>query len=208
MPLFLLICTDKYVLKYITYAAARNTNAIAVLAGLAVGVAFVVLFSYFSANTILQYQVNYNNAIVTMKRSGCYGTCPIYSLTIFGNGTVVYEGHRYVAIARIQTSTISKQEVRELVDHFYNIGYFSMENEYTGNVGDIPTATTSIRVGERFKLVADTHGAPDRLKQLEDRIDNIADSDRWVKCLEGQEVASVDAGGCRDAVLVSQFPRQ
>jgi hypothetical protein len=185
-----------------------DSKAIPVLVGLAVGVAFVISFSYFSANTIFPYHVNYKEAIIYMKRLGCYGTCPNYSLTTFGNGTVVYEGHRYVAVVGIRTSTISEQAVHELVDHFYNIGYFSMKSQYTGNVGYMPAVTTSIKVGDRFKMVEDVYGAPDRLRQLEDTIDEVAVTDRWVTCPEGQQVSSVNNGGCRDVALVSQFTRQ
>jgi hypothetical protein len=35
---------------------------------------------------------DYSNMVITLERTACFGTCPIYRLTIQGNGQVVYEG--------------------------------------------------------------------------------------------------------------------
>ncbi|WP_228369368.1 DUF6438 domain-containing protein [Candidatus Nitrososphaera gargensis] len=93
-----------------------------VTAGLAVGTAFVILFAFFAGNNIIiPLHKDHDSAIITLERTVCYGTCPDYSLTIYGNGAVVYEGHRWVAVTGRQTSSIPQQEVKELVDYFHNV---------------------------------------------------------------------------------------
>lgn len=37
--------------------------------------------------------------MIGLKRSGCFGFCPGYELTIFGDGRVVYRGGGYVDFA-------------------------------------------------------------------------------------------------------------
>src|SRR5712691_7505714 len=36
--------------------------------------------------------------VITLERTMCYGTCPAYTLRITGDGSVEYEGMRYVRV--------------------------------------------------------------------------------------------------------------
>ena len=118
---------------------------------------------------------------ITIERTACYGACPVYSLEITGDGTVTYQGRQFVRVVGRATAMISPEAVRQLVAEFERIHYFDLQNIYTAHITDLPTTTTSIRIGERFKKVVDHYGGPNELEKLEDRIDEVAGSDRWVK---------------------------
>ena len=151
-----------------------------IVLGLAVGIAFVISFStMFGAN--IPALSNSESAIITIDRTVCFGSCPDYSLTIYGNGTVIYDGRNFVAITGRQTSTIPQEDVRELIRTFYSIGYFSLRDEYVDQVTDLPTTTTSITIGGQFKQVINYYGAPESLRQLENKIDETANSGIWVE---------------------------
>lgn len=156
--------------------AARDT--LAVVAGLAVGSAFVISFSLLFAPPSSPESTA--DAIITLDRTVCFGTCPDYSLTIHGNGTVFYVGRSFVEVTGAHSATIPPEDVRGLVESFYDVDYFSLRDEYTSQVTDLPTVTTSISIDGRFKQVVDYYGAPESLKQLEDRIDEVANSSIWV----------------------------
>jgi len=125
-----------------------------------------------------------NNVVITLERTACYGTCPVYNLTIHGNGTVVYEGKRFVNITGIRTITISDGEVRQLISEFETIDYFSLNDNYTQKIAtDMPSATTSISVNGKTKTISHYHGdtsAPTVLILLEDKIDEIVNSSQWI----------------------------
>ena len=40
----------------------------------------------------------FSDLVITLERTACHGTCPIYKLTIEGNGTVIYEGQDFVQV--------------------------------------------------------------------------------------------------------------
>jgi hypothetical protein len=124
--------------------------------------------------------------VITIERTACYGMCPVYSLEITGGGTVTYQGRQFVRVIGKAAAKISPESVRQLVAEFERIHYFDLQNLYTARITDLPTTTTSIRIGERFKKVVDHYGAPDELEKLEDRIDEVAGSDRWVKSSGGK----------------------
>jgi hypothetical protein len=118
--------------------------------------------------------------VITLERTACYGTCPDYTLRVTGDGAVTYEGRRFVRLVGKATAKISPEAVRALVAEFERMHYFDLEDKYTGGITDLPTTTTSIRIGSRFKQVVDYYGAPPALRELEARIDEVAGSKRWV----------------------------
>ena len=125
-----------------------------------------------------------NDVTITLERNMCMGTCPVYSLEIFGNGTVVYDGNRFVNVTGQQISNISQDRVRDLVEEFYKINYFSLNDKYDQVViTDQRTVTTSIDTNGSYKSVFDNHGAiaPEGLRALEDKIDEITNSNKWIE---------------------------
>lgn len=133
-----------------------------------------------------------NNVEITLERTECYGTCPAYSLNIFGNGTVVYNGQMHVAVQGIKTSQISQDKVIELINEFKAADYFCLQDEYTEPVTDMPTTITSINIGGKTKRISDYVSGPDKLKTLENKIDEISGDATWIKSFDK---ACTDSGG-------------
>ena len=128
-----------------------------------------------------QFPDNLKSAIIKMERTACYGTCPVYSLAIYGNGTVIYNGDRFVNVTGKQVSQISQEKFKQLVREFYSIGYFSLSDEYTSSVTDLPSTKTSIQISGIKKSVYDYSNAPQKLRNLEKEIDEFSNSSQWVK---------------------------
>jgi len=123
--------------------------------------------------------------VITLERTPCFGFCPVYMLTIYGSGEVIYEGKRFVGIEGIRTTTISAEKIEQLVSEFQNIAYFSLNDSYEEtNATDMPSAITSITINGETKIIRHYHGdssAPKELTELENKIDEIVYSDQWVK---------------------------
>jgi hypothetical protein len=77
--------------------------------------------------------------------------------------------------ARRLRHDISEQQVRELVDAFYDIDYYSLEDDYqykrTGltisGISHSSTVVTSLTTAKREKRVRTYWGAPEELTDLE-----------------------------------------
>jgi len=66
-----------------------------------------------------------------MRNDGfCLGDCPRYTLAIYGNGTVEYGGIDNVAVQGRRTAEISQERVRQLVEAFHEIDFFSFKDVY------------------------------------------------------------------------------
>ena len=135
---------------------------------------------------------DFKDVTITLERTGCFGFCPTYKLVIYGDGRVVYDGKYFVKTKGIRNFQISQVKVKELVDEFYNIDYFSLQDKYDAPVTDLPTQTTSITIGGKTKKVVDYYGAPKKLSELENKIDDITNSKSWI----GKCTSRLDESAC------------
>ncbi|MGB8509344.1 MAG: DUF6438 domain-containing protein [Pyrinomonadaceae bacterium] len=128
--------------------------------------------------------------IIKLERTECFGACPVYSITIHGDGVVDYDGKKFVKETGKRSYKISRENVRELVEEFYKADYFSMEKEYLSRknadgtetqVTDLPATQTSITIGKKTKSVYNYFGGPDALRELEHKIDQISGVAKYVK---------------------------
>jgi hypothetical protein len=128
---------------------------------------------------------NNKDVVITLERTACFGTCPVYSLTIRGDGTVAYEGKDFVEVKGPAETTISQDQIEKLIVEFEKADFFSLKDSYAERtITDAPTVITSITVDGKSKTVEHYHGdlsAPEKLTALEDRIDDIVNSDQWIK---------------------------
>jgi hypothetical protein len=130
-------------------------------------------------------EYNLGEIIITLERTACYGFCPIYTLTIHGDGTVIYEGEDFVETVGKAETIISKEKVEQLISEFDKVGYDSLKDSYTERtITDAPSVITSITRNGKTKTVEHYHGdfnAPEKLTELEDKIDEIVNSEQWIQ---------------------------
>ena len=123
------------------------------------------------------------NVAIALKRSTCFGICPTYNITIYGNGTVIYEGTTNVNTTGIQISNITEDNLRLLISEFKKIDYFSLnETEIASHVVyDAPMFTTSLTINGKTKTIKHYETAvPKQLTDLENKIDEIVNSSQWI----------------------------
>jgi hypothetical protein len=125
---------------------------------------------------------------VTMERTTCYGTCPAYRVTVNADGTVHYEGTDYVRQKGRQTGRISPEAFQKIVKKLEEIHFFQLNDQYNSQeingsstfVTDQPTTITSVTSGGRTKKIENYFGGPKGLYELEQLIDELAQSYKWV----------------------------
>ena len=119
---------------------------------------------------------------ITLERTGCSldFTCPVYKLTLAGDGSVVYEGRHAVHALGIRKSKIEPSAVRQLAQTLNDKGYFDFPTSY-GVCDDGYSVKTSLELNGRIKAIEDScHAGPAELHKLEDEIDRVSGSQRWV----------------------------
>ena len=129
------------------------------------------------------------DVVIRLERTSCFGECPVYTVTVNGEGEVTYDGVRAVRVRGIQTRRVPLARVSSLLDMAERIGFFDLADKYPvpdrdGTVpviDDLSTVFVSITRDGRSKRIEDLVGAPERLKELERQIDDVAGTRRWIR---------------------------
>ena len=126
-----------------------------------------------------------SSLVVALRRTACFGTCPVYEVTLYGDGRVDFEGADYVKVRGAGSATIRTEDLRQLLVEIEKSGFFSLKDSYENYmVTDNPTAITTISFQGRKKTIVHYHGdktAPEALSRLEDAIDETAGTKRWIE---------------------------
>lgn len=145
------------------------------------------------AQSLAKIDGDLSSLIITMKqdnKTGAIDGAPVYSVTIKGDGSVVYDGTANAALIGSKSYTIPVDQVRNLVKEFETANFFELNSEYTSRdngdgtftTGDhAAPITTSISVGEKYKKVYDFMFAPEKLKTLERKIYEISLIEQFIK---------------------------
>jgi hypothetical protein len=127
---------------------------------------------------------------ITLERGPCFGTCPVYTVTLAADGSVWFDGHRFVADSGVSTGRVPRARADSLFAELESAGYFALADSYRAGdaacrryATDLPTVTTEVRRSGRVKRIVHDRGcaeAPQVLSELETRIDEVAGVRQWV----------------------------
>lgn len=132
---------------------------------------------------------------IGLQRMSCFGSCPVYSLTITGDGAVKYFGSQFVGVEGAREERISPEQVALLVNEFLRTRFFDLPSTYDGGekvewrdgkylrfgttISDVPSVMLSLELGQRKKQILLRYQYPAELKDLAGLVDTATQSRRW-----------------------------
>ena len=127
--------------------------------------------------------------VITLERTACFGSCPVYTISVSPSGEVQYEGRAHVRQLGAATGKVPRERLDSLLSELDRGGYFTFAERYTSAepacgryVTDSPTIMTSVTLRGRTKRITHDYGcggAPGALVVLEHRIDEALNSGQW-----------------------------
>jgi hypothetical protein len=125
-----------------------------------------------------------SESFIRLERTPCLGKCPAYTITLYDNGVVYYEGVASVAVTGRRKTQADPGDVAQLMDYFSKLGSkLNWKCDPARVASDQPAAVITVSVHGRQTSVEHNHGdpcAPDSLFLLELAIDGVSGSRRWV----------------------------
>lgn len=140
------------------------------------------------------------NMMIKLARNYCSGTCPVYEVTVYADGKVVFEGKQNVKTQGKAEDQIGQEQVKQLIAEVEKAAYFSLNDKYkndrdgcTTSLTDKPSVNISIRFGGKEKTIDHYYYCreegkeinfgkvyPQPLYQLESKIDEIVNTKQWI----------------------------
>jgi len=123
---------------------------------------------------------------IGIAHTGCYGTCPVYSVTFSADGTVRYDGKIYVERKGQHTGTITSEKFKEVARFVLENGFMGLRDDYSSPVTDNATVITTVVAGGKKKVISDyAHAGPKELAEIERRIDALLSEVKWDERSDG-----------------------
>ncbi len=131
---------------------------------------------------------------IALRRSLCFGTCPVYDVAADASGAVTFHGQRFVRAHGTQHGNVSRQALRRLHAQIERIGFFALEDEFrywgercpqlATDAATVTIAVTRAGVTHQLDHYLGCLGDPvvEDLEALEVAIDDALGSAEWVFC--------------------------
>lgn len=154
-------------------------------------VAVAVLFLLWlpTKETDLAKSKELDSLTIQMSRGACRGPCPIYTVTIRGDGSVEYLGERNVRVAGVQRGAVSPGAVAQVLQILDRTHFSGLEDRAFTWCFDTDSVAVSVSLGGRTKRVvsdASCSGARFGMQasfvKSSSEIDAIVGSKQWVSC--------------------------
>ena len=121
--------------------------------------------------------------LLIMERTACLWQCPIYTLSIYESGKVIYEGKEFVNIKGKKIISLNSKQLEELNSEIRRANIYSLKDNYVGGPTDAPSVIITIIINGRKKTINHYLGSPDAPKELtdlEEKVDIIVNSVQWI----------------------------
>jgi hypothetical protein len=131
----------------------------------------------------LEGRVLDDSTVISLVRGPCFGKCSEYTVAIYGSGRVEFDGRRYVCAPGRRTAQASVADVRTLLEQMLAFGYLDFYWRPGSKPSLSDTVISSLNHDGHYRRVEHHTGdreAPPFLEELEERIDEIAGTWRWL----------------------------
>jgi ankyrin repeat protein len=125
---------------------------------------------------------------ISLQRSGCFGSCPSYTVEISADG-IAFEGKGSVVASGKPVATSDPGAARKLAKRFVDADFYSLDSQYIASITDNPVYRLTLTIDGHAKQVVDyvgyMAGMPAIVTDLEDEVDALANTSRWTNGADG-----------------------
>jgi hypothetical protein len=137
---------------------------------------------------------------VELTRTGCFGSCPSYSVRVATTGRVEFEGFTFVCAEGVQSATIPAAQARELIADIADAGFFDISWNQGNFIADASDSTLVLQYGGRRRSLPDIDAdsnSPQLLRKIAREIDDVSGTRRWLPRRAGNRRVCADGSVVR-----------
>lgn len=120
---------------------------------------------------------------VSLTRTVCFGTCPAYTVKIYGSGLVEFLGELYVCVEGPVLTRIPPASAQRLLNALVASGFTALPDFKRRDITDFPSATVVLSQGmdsHRVEHYRGMRSVPRVVSAMERAIDDQANTYQWL----------------------------
>lgn len=122
--------------------------------------------------TVNTIKKEYENRLLSIRKTPCFGDCPVYELYIDKEGNVIYNGIQYVTEEGKREFKLSDEELKKLTEMINSGDFDSFKDEYDNpNITDL--ASTFITYNGKQIKIRLWNDIPDELINVHEYVEGI-----------------------------------
>ncbi|WP_310393534.1 DUF6438 domain-containing protein [Hymenobacter sp.] len=115
--------------------------------------------------------------VLTFERTPCFGFCPAYTMQVFADGRVAYEGRRAVPLMGQKEFRLPAGTVADMLRTAKEAHFEQFQDRYSRNTSDLPSTVVAVRQPDgQLKTVTVEEGAPENVQMLLNYLGNQFDA--------------------------------
>ncbi len=124
---------------------------------------------------------------MTMRRSGCYGRCPIYQVHLFSDGRAKYIGERFTENMGTFEKNIGAAKVQAILRQAQALRVDTCSAEYPMMIADLPGLSYTFTRPQGTQSISNATFGPRYLVSLAADVDSLVRVDKtWRKTAEAK----------------------
>lgn len=123
-------------------------------------------------NKIIQKEVTQKGEWIAYEKGYCFGTCPVFSIIIFNDGSVLYEGKANVKNIGKYTAQLSEEEMAKLRKDVDEKKIMSLEEDQVNKLlMDVTVIRFKLTTSKDVRLISHSGPKPEDLIEIENAIE-------------------------------------
>lgn len=121
---------------------------------------------------------------ITLTRHGCYGSCPVYSVTLRADGSASYVGYEYVERIGSYHAQPYQFDFEKVANAIEELNFFELDNVYDEGWVDAEVVSTTVVAGNCPSKTVTTYNSsepPLELWSIDTLIDGVVSQIDWEK---------------------------
>jgi hypothetical protein len=118
--------------------------------------------------------------VISLQKTACYGTCPIFVMDIYSNCKVILEAEKFVNVGEgTFKSKLTRGQMDTLKQKFEKSEFFEFEESYSSNVTDLPTTFLYYNNGSQDMKIEMYGDRPAKLEGLDAYLMELMGNLKW-----------------------------
>jgi uncharacterized protein DUF6438 len=144
-------------------------------------VLIIAFFAIQCKNTSQHSSIQSDSHLFSLKTSECMGTCPVYTFTVFPDGTCTYQGFANVDKLGTFNGTISTEQLNQFKSVISTSDFFNIIIDNNSLVKDLPSTYLFYNDGNKQKTITYYNANNKYIETLINKANGLIENIKWTK---------------------------
>lgn len=128
------------------------------------------------ASQVSNYQLR-----ASYYQGACFGRCPVYTLKLYSNGLLTYEGEKFTDMPGTWSRVLSRTETADIIREFEAVNISRYPTSFPSNIPDLSTKTVTFVTLQEKKTLQTSwkENPPVELEKLGAKMQSLVSSTQW-----------------------------